>query len=319
LIQSRGHRLTRGDRARVNLPTLGDRSPHWTIDRDHRPFDRPVAPGDPVGRSIEKLQGESVTHRLSLSLLAIIASLAVVLAACGATPQAVAPALTDPKEILTSAVTSLKDVKTFELTSAFSGTVKVPNMGDFDLSTVKMTASVDIPNKKAKFSLDAPTLLGTKIDALAIGNTSYVKVSGALSAMLGGGGDKYKKTEAATPSGQPSADITDVVKMVADLKAALDKLPTPPTKAADEKCGDQDCYHVTTKVTAADLQALDPSAGAVGGDVSVDIWSRKSDYRPAKIAFAATTAEMGTFGLTLEIKYDVGVAVEAPPADQIAP
>ena len=161
-------------------------------------------------------------------------------------------------------MTSLKDVKTFELTSAFNGTVKVPKMGDFDLSTVKMTASVDIPNKKAKFSLDAPTLLGTKIDALAIGNTSYVKVSGALSAMLGGGGgDKYQKTETATPSGQPSADITDVVKMVADLKAALDKLPTPPTKAADEKCGDQDCYHVTTKVTAADLKSL--NLGRRGG------------------------------------------------------
>ena len=259
-----------------------------------------------------------MTRRLSLTLLAIVATLSVIVGACASTPPA-KPALTDPKEILASAVTSLQDVKTFELSSSFNGTVKVPNMGDFDLSTIKMTASVDIPNKKAKFSLDAPTLLGTKIDALAIGNTSYVKVSGALSAMLGGGGDKYKKTETTTPSGQPSADITDVVKMVADLKAALDKLPTPPTKAADEKCGDQDCYHVTTKVSAADLQALDPSVGAVGGDVSVDIWSRKSDYRPAKIAFAATTAEMGTFGLTLEIKYDVGVAVEAPPADQIAP
>ena len=57
----------------------------------------------------------------------------------------------------------------------------------------------------------------------------------------------------------------------------------------------------------------------MGGDVSVDIWSRKSDYRPAKIAFAVTTTEMGTFGLTLEIKYDVPVSVDAPPADQIAP
>ena len=259
-----------------------------------------------------------MTRRLSLTLLAIVATLSVIVGACASTPPA-KPALTDPKEILASAVTSLQDVKTFELSSSFNGTVKVPNMGDFDLSTVKMTASVDIGSKKAKFLLDAPTLLGTKIDAIAIGNTTYVKVSGALSAMLGGGADKYKKQEASTPSGQPSADATDVVKMVADIKAALDKLPTPPTKAADEKCGDQDCYHVTSKVTAADLKALDPSAAAVDGDISVDLWSRKSDYRPAKLTLAVTTPEMGTFGLTLELKYDVAVAVEAPPADQIAP
>jgi len=259
-----------------------------------------------------------VTRRFSLSLLAILATLAVVLGACASTPPA-APALTDPKEILTSAVTSLKDVKTFELSSSFSGTVKVPNMGDFDLSTIKMTASVDIANSKAKFNLDAPTLLGTKIDALAIGNTTYLKVSGMLGTMLGAGADKYTKNEIATPQGQPSANPADVVKLVADIKAALDKLPTPPTKAADEKCGDQDCYHVTTKVTAADLKALDPTAAAVDGDISVDLWSRKSDYRPAKLALAVTTAEMGTFGITLDLKYDVSVSVDAPPADQIAP
>ena len=259
-----------------------------------------------------------MTRRFSLSLLAILATLAVVLGACASTPPA-APALTDPKEILTSAVTSLKDVKTFELSSSFSGTVKVPNMGDFDLSTIKMTASVDIANSKAKFNLDAPTLLGTKIDALAIGNTTYLKVSGMLGTMLGAGADKYTKNEIATPQGQPSANPADVVKLVADIKAALDKLPTPPTKAADEKCGDQDCYHVTTKVTAADLKALDPTAAAVDGDISVDLWSRKSDYRPAKLAFAVTTAEMGTFGITLDLKYDVSVSVDAPPADQIAP
>jgi hypothetical protein len=259
-----------------------------------------------------------VTRRLSLSLLAIVASLAVVVGACASTPPA-APALTDPKEILTSAVTSLKDVKTFELSSSFSGTVKVPNMGDFDLSTIKMSASVDVGAQKAKFSLDAPSLLGTKIDAIALGNVTYVKVSGMLGTMLGAGADKYTKKELPTPSGLPSANPADIAKLVGDLTAALDKLPTPPTNAADEKCGDQDCYHVTLKVTAADLRSLDPSVGTPDGDINVDIWSRKSDYRPAKIAFAATTSEMGTFGLTLDLKYDIGVNVEAPPADQIAP
>lgn len=259
-----------------------------------------------------------MTRRISLSMLAIVASLAVVVGACASTPQA-APALTDPKEIVSSAVTSLKDVKTFELSSSFSGTVKVPQMGDFDLSTVKMSASVDIAAQKAKFRLDAPSVLGTTIDAIAIGNTTYVKVSGMLGAMMGAGADKYTKQEAPTPSGLPSANPADVVKLVTEMKAALDKLPTPPTKGADEKCGDLDCYHVTMKVTAADLKTLEPGIGDTAGDISIDIWSHKSDYRPAKMTFAVTTPEMGTFGLTLELKYDVTVSVDAPPADQIAP
>ena len=208
--------------------------------------------------------------------------------------------------------------ETFEFTGTFSGSVKVPQMGDFDLSTVKMAGAIDVTGKNLKFSLDAPTLLGTKIDALVVNNVAYYKISGALAAMLGGTADKYTKTDVPTASGNPVADAMDVTKAVAEIQAALAKLPTPPTKGADEKCGDQDCYHVTMKATAADLKALDPTA-SVDGDVTFDIWTRKSDNRPAKLSFSATSVEMGTFGMVVELKYDVPVSVAPPPADQIAP
>jgi hypothetical protein len=32
-----------------------------------------------------------------------------------------------------------------------------------------------------------------------------------------------------------------------------------------------------------------------------------------------TSATLGSFGMTIELKYDVAVSVTAPPADQIAP
>jgi hypothetical protein len=256
-----------------------------------------------------------VTRRSSLLLLAIVASLSVVIAACGTTAPA-APALTDPKEILSTSVLSIKDVKTVEITGSFTGSVKAAQLGDIDLSSVKLSAAVDIPNKKAKFSLDAPTILGTKIDALLLDKVAYYKIAGPFAALLGGSADKYTKADVPTASGEPAANLNDVAASVAQLKAALDKLPTPPTKAADEKCGDQDCYHVTLKLSAADLKALDPTASA-SGDVNFDLWSRKNDNRPAKIAFGVTTVDMGTFGMTLDIKYDVAVAIDAPPADQI--
>ena len=95
-------------------------------------------------------------RRLALLPIALLAVLSLVLAACGATPPA-APALTDPKEIVTKGVTSLAEVKTFEFTGSFTGLVKVPQMGDFDLSTVKMAGAIDIANKSLKFSLDILT------------------------------------------------------------------------------------------------------------------------------------------------------------------
>ena len=258
-----------------------------------------------------------MTRRLALLPIAFVAVLSFVLAACAATPPA-APALTDPKEIVAKGATSLVDVKTFEFTGSFTGLVKVPQMGDFDLSTVKMAGAIDIANKNLKFSLDAPTILGTKIEALVVDNVAYYKIDGMIAAMLGGTPGKYTKADVPTESGNPVADATDITKAVAEIQAALAKLPTPPIKAADEKCGDQDCYHVVMKLTAADLKALDPTA-SVDGDISFDIWTRKSDNRPAKLSFSATSVEMGTFGMVLDIKYDVAVSVAAPPADQIAP
>ena len=248
-----------------------------------------------------------------LSLVTLVASLAVVLGACNTAPAA--PALTDPKEILTKAATSLTGVKTLEFTTTFSGTAKVPQLGDIDLSTMKLTGALDVGNKKAKVSLDAPTFLGTKIDALLIDKTAYYKVAGPMAIALKATADKFTKVDLPTPSAG-TGDVTDVNQSVTQIQQALDKLPQAPVKQADEKCGDVDCYHVTIKLTAADLKSLDPTA-ALNGDVSVDFWTHKSDYRPAKIATTVTTTDMGTFGLTFELNYDVSVSVDAPPADQV--
>jgi hypothetical protein len=258
-----------------------------------------------------------VTRRLALLPIALVAMLSLVLAACSSTPAA--PALTDPKEIVTKGVTSLTDVKTFEITGTFTGSLKAAQLGNFDLSTIKMSAAVDIPNKTAKFSLDAPTLVGTKVDALMVGGAAYYKISGLYAAMVPGAvADKYTKVPVPTASGDPMAAATDVTKLVAQLNEGLAKLPSPLVKAPDDKCGDADCYHVSTVVTAAQMKALDATS-SLDGDFTVDLWTRKTDYRPAKFALSIASASLGTFGMTIEIKYDVPVSVTAPPADQMAP
>jgi hypothetical protein len=257
--------------------------------------------------------------RRFLALLALISTLMVI--ACQGSPAA--PALTDPKEILSRSILSLKDVKTVEITGAFSGAFKAgAQLGDIDLSTIKLGAALDVPNKKAKVTLDAPTILGTKIDALVIDKALYVKIAGPLAALAKVSADKYTKSDIPESSSDPLSNAADVAQAVQKLNDALAALPNPPTKAADEKCGDQDCYHVTVKMTAADLQKLTPSASAaapMSGDLTIDVLSRKNDLRPAKLTISAATGDQGTFGATFDFKYDGSVAVEAPPADQIAP
>jgi hypothetical protein len=259
-----------------------------------------------------------VTRRFALILVALFATASVGLAACGAQTPA-APALTDPKEILTESVLSLKDLKTVEVTGSFTGSLAIPELGPLDLSTVKISAAADIAGKKAKFTLDAPTVMGTKIDALLLDTAAYYKIAGPLAMMAGGSADKFTKVDVPQESGKPVTDVAELAKQIDEFKALLDKLPTPPTKGADEKCGDQDCYHVTLKLTAADLKALDPTAESMDGDFSLDLWTRKNDRRPAKITLGVTAPEIGTVGMTFDFKYDVTVSVEAPPADQIAP
>jgi hypothetical protein len=262
-----------------------------------------------------------VTRRFAFLPIALVAILSLVLAACAGPPAA--PALTDPKEIVAKGVTSLADVKTFEFTGTFTGKVAAQQLGTFDLSTVTMSGAVDVAGKRARFSLDAPDVLGTKIEALLVGNTAYYKVAGALGFMTGGSATTFTKVDVPMASGDPAAVATDPTKLVAELQDALTKLPVQPTKAADEKCGDADCYHVTLALDADQVRQLGgsalESAASVDGSLAFDLFTRKQDYRPAKIALSVTSSQLGTFGFTVELRYDVGVSIQAPPADQIAP
>jgi hypothetical protein len=258
-----------------------------------------------------------VTRRPLLAIAAIIAILSLVISACNAGATN-APALTDPKEILTQSLLSLKDLKTVEITGSLTGTLQAAELGGtLDLSSTKITAAVDVPNQKAKFNIDAPSLMSTKLDALVVDGFAYVKIDGLLAGMTGLPVGKYAKTEVPTASGQPVTDTAEIAKQVDEFKAQLDKLPNPPTKEADEKCGDQDCYHTQIKVSAADMAKLSPDTASTNADVTVDLWSRKSDLKPAKLQLTVTSPEIGTVGATFDFKYDVPVDVTAPPADQV--
>lgn len=247
----------------------------------------------------------------------LVAGAAIVVGACTATPAA--PAISDPKEILTKSVLSIKDVKSFHFKAEVSGQLKLDLTGQgaaggaLDLQGTTAEGDVDIVNKKAKLSFGAPALFGVTGELIQIANDTYTKVS-----LLG---DKFQKTT--SEAGDPGDVAADPQKAIQELNDFLNKPGIAPTKLADEKCGDKDCYHVSLNLTAEQLG--DSIPGGLGseapeGSGSLDLWVQKDDLRPAKMTVKILAGDMGTVDVTVTFtSYDAAVTIDAPPADQIAP
>lgn len=250
-------------------------------------------------------------RRLRGSLAPLVLPLAVVLvAACAPS----APQLSDPKEILVRSLETLQQTKSVHLVADVSGQFPLDPLGigssrPLDFSGTRLEGDLDIAGKKARLSFSAPAF-NLSGEVIQVGETSYLKVS-----LLG---DKYVKSttdEAGVP-----AEVSDPQQAIADLRAALDELATPPEKLGDEKCGDADCYRVALRVAASELAELGALGGSSGGpgDVRLEVWVRKSDLRPAKVALTAAAAGQGSLSVTLTLSdFDRPVTIVEPPPDQV--
>jgi len=258
---------------------------------------------------------------------ALIAVLAVFVAACAPS----APALTDPKEILGKSALALKDVKTIHLQIDLSGKVTADLTGSgsesqLDLAGTTATLDVDVAGQKLKATGLAPAFLNTGGEVIVADGALYYKLTGPLAQ----GNDKYSKIP--IPAGAieaPSASASAVASAAASLNPqvaideinkALAKLPTPPTKLPDEKCGDVDCYHVSIHISPEDLAKLSspaplPSEGTA--DITIDVWTRKNDLRTAKMAMAVKAGAQADIKVTVNATYDGALSIAAPSADQV--
>jgi len=280
-------------------------------------------------------------------LVALAATALVALAACSgaATPTPVA----DPSEIVTQSLDALSKAKTVHARADVTGTLPfdagallgglsggsgTPSASgaSMDLAGTYLDATVDIAGKKGTVTIAIPFLLGTKLDLIMDGDTSYTRISLF--------GDTWQKSVASPEPGASPSPSQDAASMVADVKKALSQPGVKTEKLADEKCGEDDCYHVRITAPASALAAdasglaeglggdlgglaqglASPAPGAsplVGGDVTIDWWARKSDLRPMKIVLG-TTAEGSTIGVTVTMdKWDEPVTVTPPPADKV--
>jgi hypothetical protein len=249
-------------------------------------------------------------RRLSIFLSA----LAFLVIACGAPA---APALTDPKEILTKAVETVAAAKALHADLSLNGTVNADVMGtgspsSFDLGSTTAAMDLDIAGKKAKITFSVPALFGLTGEVIQIGTTSYVKTTLT--------GAQYQKQESG--STVPEA-ATDPVKALQEFRTALDKPGVDPTKLEDAQCGQKSCYQVEIELTGDEISALasaPPDAQLSNTSMKILTAVEKDTLRPASVTVTVDAGEFGnvTFTLTMS-KWDEAVTVSEPPADQIAP
>jgi hypothetical protein len=256
-------------------------------------------------------------------LLSVAVAASVFLAACGG--SSTAPALTDPKDILTHTASSLQGIKSVHVKAGLTGKIDPGSLTGtgsssgsptMDLSNSTLEGDIDIAKSEAKLAVAAPNLFGLTAEIIVDSGTLYLKTSLT--------GEKYQKLELSTlTAGLPlpslpasgSPDPSAAAAMIDQLKTELAKLP-PATKLADEKIGDVDCYHVQQKVSSTDVpQASDLPSGSV----TLDIWSSKADYRPCRVGIAVDGGAQGNLTFTIDLtKYDAAVDIAPPPADQVS-
>jgi hypothetical protein len=251
------------------------------------------------------------------AILALTATLALALGACQGASSA--PALTDPKEIVTAALKATETAKSVHLDVTVDGKISVvlPIGGGaatpVDLTGTTANADVDFVKPALKATFAVPAMLGFAGELIAIDGKSYIKTSLT--------GPLYQESAGSGPVGPvASSGLAD------NLGDILFKEGVELTKGGDVACGSKQCYTVTADVSADQLGTATGSIGNLPVDLtgaSLELTMRVEKDLPHRLAGveAVVTMKDGS-KLTVDAtasKWDEPVTITAPPADQVKP
>lgn len=252
-------------------------------------------------------------------VIAVLALLALVAAACGPT----APALTDPGQILQKGAASLGVMKTFHLRGTVDGEVPL-NLGGvgvgvgvggapLPLDGTTMDGDVDVAGGKLAVELLAPALLNFRVNIVVADGSAYLK------APLLTGQRWVRQPAEGGIGGDPGAAL-------AGLAAFLDRPELRPEKLADARCSGTDCYSVRFTVPASEVRdalgslgaAIPGLAGGAVGDVTVTVGVRKDDLRLATLGLDVPAGGTKPLSIRVEIsKVNEAVTIVPPPANEV--
>ena len=247
--------------------------------------------------------------------IATLIVIAVTLVGCASAPAV--PEITDPKEILSKALTAMGKVKTLHLEAEVSGAVKLDLLGRGEASEVRLTGtSGDADVELAGPRIRANFILVGFIDGevIQVGDTSYVRTSQT--------GDKFQMTTGAA-TGLPTA--TNPLEALGAVQAFLDRPELSPARIADASCGEGNraCYQVEIELTGAEIAGLAGEVPSALGDfaqgsIRFVVGVEKDSLRIGRLILAVSAGQLGTLELAMNLsKWDVPVTIEAPPADQV--
>ncbi len=232
--------------------------------------------------------------------------LAIALAACGSE----APALTDPREIISQGLAATGEVSSLHVDVVVTGSISIPETGGtFNLEGTTAGGDFDVANNRSRLTFALPGFLGLTGEAIQDGNDTYLKTSltGAL----------YAKSTTADSGVELNADTA-----LAEVESFLDKEGVTSEKLDDVTCGDATCYAVQVTIPAsllADASAAGIDAGDyLGEDLVVDLQFDREDLRLRQASTDIAAGELGTLGLLATFSnYDAVVEVSPPPDDQV--
>ncbi|MBA2701228.1 MAG: hypothetical protein H0U58_05925 [Chloroflexi bacterium] len=264
--------------------------------------------------------------------LGLVAALATVAVACGGTPPS-APALVDPREILSAAATHAASARSVHVDVTADGQLALDLLGtgvtSAPISLADTTASLDadLSRGATRATFSAPGILGIRGEAIVVDGVSYVKTSltGPLYQAQGQGAVLASPSPAPGASGNVTAGIMDGVI------AFLREPGVEPIKNPDAACGGSTCYSVSLDVGA---DRLGPLLGGAGSSASLPIplpdlsgaTARLTflvERDPTRLASLDVVADLGDTGnvvadLTFS-KWDEAVTISAPSPDQVRP
>jgi hypothetical protein len=247
-------------------------------------------------------------------VLAVLALLALVTAACGST----APALTDPVEILQAGAASLGEMQTVHLRGLIEGELPLDLGGagggaPLPLKGTTLDADVDVVNNALAVELLAPALLNLRVNIVVVDGSAYLRAPIIT-------GDSWVRQPAEGGiGGDPGAALEG-------LSAFLARPELEPEMLPDVRCAGTDCYSVRFTVPAAELRdalgslgsSIPGLSGAAAGDVTVTVGVRKDNLDLATLGLEVPTGGTKPLTITLELsKVNEPVTIEAPPADQV--
>lgn len=244
---------------------------------------------------------------------------AAILGSCGGPT---APELADPREIVTSALTTTAAATSFHADLAADGTVSLvlPMLGGapapVDLTGTTASVDVDVQDTALRATFLAPGMFGLAGELISVGDTAYLKTTLT--------GTKYQPFDLANTL---PFDPTDTAGLVDNLGDLLLQDGIALTKGTDVPCGTEQCYTVTTSLTPDQLPGISgPAASALpidltGARLDLTLLVEKSlPHHLAGLQANLTMTETNAIKLDLTFStWGAPLTITPPPPDQIAP